>query len=137
MKGKTSVLLVDDNLNLCKTMSFVLERKGFEVRIAGDGDTAIDDVKERAYDVIFMDIKMPRKDGVETFREIKKIRPDASVVMMTAYAVSDLVQEAIKEGAKAVVYKPFDMEDVLSRIEEFKSAGHASGQGVPAGRKRS
>jgi len=133
MKNKTSVLLVDDNLNLCKTMAFVLERKGYEVRIAGDGDEAIDSVRQQVYDIIFMDIKMPRKDGVETFRELKKIRPEISVVMMTAYAVSDLVQEAIQEGAKAVVYKPFDMEDVLSRIEEFKGASKRSDKGRTTG----
>jgi two-component system response regulator HydG len=129
MKDKKSVLLVDDNTNLCKTMSFVLERKGYEVNIAGDGNAALDKVKEQMYDVIFMDIKMPGMDGVETFKKIKKIRPGVSVVMMTAYAVSDLVQEALQEGARAVMYKPLDMEDVLTRIEEFVGASTRSDKG--------
>jgi len=114
-----SVLLVDDNRTLCKTMSYILERKGYEVQIAGDGDAAIERVKEQAFDLILMDIKMPDLSGVETYRRIKDIRPDITVLMMTAYAVPDLVQAALREGAIAVIYKPFDMEDLLKKIGQL------------------
>ncbi len=113
------VLLVDDNRTLCKTMSYILERKGYEVQIAGDGDAAIERVREQAFDLILMDIKMPDLNGVETYRRIKDIRPDVTVLMMTAYAVPDLVQAALKEGAIAVIYKPFDMEDLLKKIGQL------------------
>ncbi len=113
------VLLVDDNRTLCKTMSYILERKGYEVQIAGDGDTAIELVREQAFDLILMDIKMPELNGVETYRRIKDIRPDATVLMMTAYAVPDLVQDALREGAITIIYKPFDMEDLLKKIGQL------------------
>ncbi|MCK5587590.1 MAG: response regulator, partial [Candidatus Lokiarchaeota archaeon] len=66
---------------------------------------------------IFMDIKMPLMNGVDTYKRIKKIRPDTVVMMMTAYAVEDLVQEALKEGAYGVLYKPLDIENVLTLIK--------------------
>ena len=117
-----SILIVDDNISLCKTMSFVLGRKGYAVATAKDGPQAIERVKENPFDMIFMDIKMPLMNGVETYRRIKQIRPEAVVMMMTAYAVEDLVQEALQEGAYGIIYKPLDIEKILAVIEEAREA---------------
>jgi two-component system response regulator HydG len=122
LKEKARILIVDDNISLCKTMSFVLGRKGYAVATARDGPEAIEKVKETPFDVILMDLKMPVMDGVETHRRIKEIRPESVVVMMTAYAVEDLVQDALKEGAYAVLYKPLDMEKLVALIEEAREA---------------
>jgi len=122
MTEKGSILVVDDNLSIVKTMSFVLVRKGYIVATASDGKEALERVRETAFDLIFMDIKMPLMDGVETYRKIKEIRPGASVVMMTAYAVEDLVQDALREGAYGVLYKPLDMERAVSIIDEARAA---------------
>lgn len=115
---KASVLIVDDDAGLCKTMSLVLRRKGYAVTTAKDGPEALGMVRDRAFDIIFLDIKMPVMDGVETYRRIKKIRPETVVVMMTAYAVEDLVQDALREGAYSVMYKPLDMDKVVTLIDE-------------------
>ncbi len=72
---------------------------------------------ERPFDTVFMDIKMPSMDGVAAYRGIKRIRPGAVVVMMTAYAVDDLVDEALQEGAYGILYKPLDIERVIAVIE--------------------
>ena len=122
MGDKPCILIADDNINFCKTMSFVLERKGYAVTTAKDGPGAIQKVKERSFDVIFMDIKMPLMDGVQTYKRIKEIRPQAVVVMMTAYSVEDLVQEALREGAYGIIYKPLDIERVIALIEEVRQA---------------
>ena len=66
-----------------------------------------------------MDIKMPGMDGVEAYRRIKQIRPDAVVIMMTGYSVESLVEEAQQEGACAVLYKPLEMEKVLRMVDEM------------------
>jgi len=120
MEKKASVLLVDDNAGLCKTLSFVLGRKGYAVTTAKDGAEAIAIVEERPFDIIFMDVIMPLMDGVETYKRIKSIRPEAMVVMMTAYAVEDLVQEALEEGAYDIIYKPLDIEKVVALIEKAR-----------------
>jgi two-component system response regulator HydG len=119
---KTSILIVDDNVSQCKTMSLILRHKGYTVATANDGLEAIQKVEEQPFDMIFMDIKMPLMNGVETYRRIKEIRPGAVVMMMTAYSVEDLVQQALEEGASGVVYKPLDIERVLAIIEEAKQS---------------
>lgn len=122
MGKKASTLIVDDNVSLCKTMSFALEHKGYAVTTANNGVEAIERVKEKSFDIIFMDIKMPVMNGVETFKKLKGIRPGATVVMMTAYSVEDLVQEALKEGAYEILYKPLDMGKIVAIIDESKNA---------------
>ena len=118
MVAKANILLVDDNVSLTKTMSFVLKRNGYAVTTAKDGYEAIAKVKEQRFAMIFLDIKMPLLDGVETYKEIKKLQPEAVVMMMTAYAVEDLVAEALREGVYGIIYKPLDTEKVLTIIEE-------------------
>ena len=122
MEDKPRLLIVDDNPGLCKTLSFALGRKGYAVTTAQDGLEAIERVKERPFDITFMDIKMPLMNGVETYRRIRKIRPKAVVMMMTAYAVEELVQEALQEGAYGITYKPLDVERVIAVIEEASRA---------------
>jgi two-component system response regulator HydG len=117
---EASILIVDDNAGQCKTMSLILRRKGYAVATANDGPEAITAVQQRPFDMIFMDIKMPLMNGVEAHRRIKEIRPEAVVMMMTAYSVEDLVRQALEEGAYGVIYKPLDIERVLAVIEETK-----------------
>jgi two-component system response regulator HydG len=123
MSQKGSVLVVDDNISLGRTMSFVLKRKGYEVTTAKDGPEAIELVKERPFNIILMDIKMPILDGVETYRRIKKIRGDAIAIMMTAYVVEDLIQDALQEGAYGVINKPLDIDKITVLIEKAKKGG--------------
>lgn len=118
MQEQTRVLVVDDQIGMLETFTDILEDRGFSVATADDGFTAIERVKEQSFDLIFMDIKMPGINGVQTFREIKKISPKVSVIMMTAYSVEDLIEEAIEEGAYTVVYKPFDMDKIIQTIEK-------------------
>jgi DNA-binding NtrC family response regulator len=69
-----------------------------------------------------MDIKMPGINGVETFKKIKGIRPEATVMMMTAYSVEDLVAEALKEGAYGIMYKPVNITEVVEFIESIEKS---------------
>jgi len=120
MEEKASILIVDDDSSLSRSMSLVLGRRGYTVSTAEDGPEAIEMVKERPFDIVFMDIKMPVMDGVETHRRIKEIRPDAVVIMMTAYTLDELVQQALQDGAYGIIYKPLDMEKVVAIIEESR-----------------
>ncbi len=119
MKEKANILVVDDNISLCKTMSSILKHNGYAVTTAVDGLEAIDRVRERPFDITFMDIKMPRMDGVEAHRRIKQIRPDSAIIMMTAYSDEDLLEQAMQEGAYAVLYKPLEVKEVLMIVDEI------------------
>jgi len=123
MGNRASILIVDDDMGMCETLSDIMEGKGYHTVIALDGYEAVEKAKESAFDVILMDIKMPGMNGVETFRQIKKIHPETAVVMMTAYAVEDLIREALREGAYGVLYKPFDIERMIGLIEGVKGGG--------------
>ena len=118
IQTKTKVLVVDDQIGMLETFTDILEDKDCDVVTADDGFTAIKRVKEQSFDIVFMDIKMPGLNGVQTFRELKKINSEITVIMMTAYSVEDLIEEAVEEGAYAVIYKPFDMDRVIQTIEK-------------------
>jgi two-component system response regulator HydG len=122
MEQKAKILIVDDNVSLCRTMALILNRQGYTVDTTSQGLEAIDKVSQQPFDFIFLDIKMPLMNGVEAYRKIKAIRPEATVFMMTAYAVEDLIQQALQEGAYGVLYKPLDPEKVLALIAEAQAA---------------
>jgi len=116
---KPNILVVDDLRSIRLTLGGILEDNGHNVVTVENGYQAIEAAGGTHFDVIFMDIKMPGIDGVQTYREIKKIDPKSAVVMMTAYSVEDLVKEALEEGAYAIIYKPFDIDRVIAIIEEL------------------
>ncbi len=74
-------------------------------------------VKSQHYDIIFLDIKLADMDGVETCEQIKKIDPQATVIMMTGYTEEDLVKRAVAASAYTCIYKPFDIERVITLVE--------------------
>ena len=112
-----SILVIDDDEGMCETLSDILEVTGYKVIIANDGYQALKVAKEEKIDISLIDIKMPGINGVETFKEMKKLSPDTHVIMMTAYAVEDLIEEAIQEGVSTILYKPLNIEEILDSIE--------------------
>ena len=111
------ILIVDDQRSMRMTLAGVIEDQGYAVTEAEDGYQAIELVTNTFFDLVLMDIKMPGINGVQTFREIKKISPESVVVMMTGFALEDLVKAALEEGAFSVTYKPFDVENVIKLVD--------------------
>jgi len=85
MEKNNSILVVDDNISLCKTMSFVLRRKGNVVTTASDRPEFIEKVRETPFDMIFLDIKLPQMNGVEIHKRLNKIRPEAVILIKTIH----------------------------------------------------
>ena len=119
---KTLILVVDDQFADRETLKGVLEDKGYRVATASDGAEAIEMVKSRHYDIIFLDVRLPGIDGVETFEQVKMIDPEVTVIMMTGYSEEDLVKRAVSRGAYTCIYKPFDMERVIELVEDISRA---------------
>lgn len=117
---KARILIVDDDPGMTETLVDILSEMDYIVDAAGDGYEALEMISNMTFDVALMDIKMPGINGVETFKEVKKLSPSTKVIMMTAYAVEDLVKEALEEGAYAIIYKPLDLNKVLKTIEKSK-----------------
>jgi len=123
MTEKTSVLVVDDNEDLLETFSMILKRRGFNVSTAPDGSVAVDKFRECHFDVTLMDIVMPEMNGVEAFRKIKELCPEAKVILMTAYSEEDLIEMALSEGAHCVVSKPLRIDRIIELINDATLQG--------------
>lgn len=118
MTDELTVLVVDDNEDLLDTFAIILKRRGFYVETAGNGAAAVDKFKEHNYDVTLMDIVMPEMNGVEAFRKIREMDPEAPVILMTAYSEEELMRTARDEGAHRVVNKPIRIDRLVELIKE-------------------
>jgi general secretion pathway protein E len=115
---KASVLIVDDDVNLCETLSDILEEKEYRVAVAHDGPQAIEAVKGQHFDLALIDIVMPTMNGVETLRQIKAIDPQLTTMLITGHtALGESVSEAIEAGVAGVLYKPLDINTIVELIE--------------------
>jgi len=114
------VLIVDDAAFMRATLKLMLEKNGFEViGEASDGKIGIMKYKELCPDIVTLDITMPEMDGITALKEIKKIYPNAKVVIVTAMGQECYVREAIMCGAKGFIVKPFTEEHVLKVLRSI------------------
>ena len=124
MKSDFSLLIVDDEENVRKLLTAVLKREGFAVDTAADGIEALAKIDQAKPDLVLMDIRMPNLDGMEAFRQLRKLGFNIPVILMTAFAAVDTAVEAIKNGAFDYVIKPFDIDEVkllVNRAYQLKS----------------
>jgi CheY-like chemotaxis protein len=121
MSNELTVLVVDDNEDLLETFAMILKRHGFFVETAENGCSAVDKIKKHRFDVALMDIVMPEMNGVEAFRKIKEMRPDATIILMTGYSDEALIQLARDEGARYIVHKPIKIDQLIDLITEVAS----------------
>ncbi len=121
MKGR--ILLVDDNEAFLDSTKDVLEDQGYKIVTAKSGEEAVRVFGAHTFDVILMDIKMPGMNGVESFIEMKRLRPGIKVIMVTAYGVEEMIRQALAEGALAVLHKPLDMTLFFRSVDEARKGG--------------
>ncbi|MDI6760615.1 MAG: sigma-54 dependent transcriptional regulator [Candidatus Brocadiaceae bacterium] len=128
MTGKARVLVVDDEVNLLKTLSDVLNRNGYEVSVAKDGPSALGLIEKNGFDIALLDIRMPQMDGVELLERIKARHPDVEVIIMTAYGTIETAIKSIKLGAYAYILKPLDIDDVLVNLKKITQMKTLAGE---------
>jgi len=117
------IFIVDDDRDFAESLMEVLSSAGHRVEVCFNGEEAVKIFRERAFDITFMDVKLPGKNGVESFFEMLAIRPRSRVVMMTAYSVEQLLTQAIEHGATGVLRKPFSTAKLLAALEDVKPDG--------------
>ena len=108
------ILVVDDDRMMTKTLAEILEMQGWEVHQAHDGRSAVNAAAAQRFDVVLMDFKMPGMDGVSAFKAMKASHPDVKVVLMTAFAAQDMLDEAEREGVLRIMSKPVDIRALLA-----------------------
>jgi DNA-binding NtrC family response regulator len=121
MAEKNKILVVDDEDALRTVLSSELSSEGYEVRTAGDGDEAISGLQKETFDLVLLDIRMPRVNGFEVLKYVKEKHPKTKVVMLTGFADLKNAIESKKLGAEDFVSKPYDLVDLLTTIERVLS----------------
>ncbi len=121
MPDKSKILVVDDEDALRTVLSGELASEGYAVHTAGDGDEAIQTMQKESYDLVLLDIKMPRVNGFEVLKFVKEKYPKTRVVMLTGFADLKNAIESKKLGAEDFVSKPYDLVDLLTTIERVLS----------------
>jgi len=107
------ILIVDDDKSIRKTLRDILEFEKYDIDEAGDGLECIVKIKQNQYDVVIMDVKMPRMDGMEAIDKVQSINPELPVIMISGHGNIDTAVEAVKKGAFDFIQKPPDLNRLL------------------------
>lgn len=114
------VLLVEDDRDFAESLVIALGTRKCQVEVAPTGEDALRLFSDGCYDITFMDIKLPGKNGVQCLAEIRAVSPQAQVVMMTGYSEPALLEQARQAGAMDILRKPFRMRELLAYIDRLQ-----------------
>ena len=117
------ILIIDDDETICSLFQDTLEGAGHTVTTASESSRGLELVKERDYDLIFLDLKMPEVDGAELFRQIRLTKHDLPVTIITGYPNSDLMNRALAHGPFSVMNKPFSESNILNIVNSYLRFG--------------
>lgn len=112
------VLIVDDEESFRHMLSVILDKQGYAVDTASDGEQALDKMERGLFDEILCDIRMPRMDGIEFLRRAKEAQPESTIIMMSAYGTLDTAVEAMKLGAYDYISKPFKPDEIILTLKK-------------------
>ena len=121
-KEITKVLIVEDDPDFAESLMIALGVRNCHVDIARTGEEAIRKFRSLCYDIAFMDIKLPGKNGVESLAEIRGFCPTARVVMMTGFSEATLLDRARQAGAIDILRKPFRLKEMFSYIDQIEDS---------------
>jgi DNA-binding NtrC family response regulator len=113
-----TILIIDDDPVACRLFKKIISKEGYQVLSATDAGRGLRLIKEKSPEIVFLDIKMPRIDGIELLRRIRKANQDVIVIMLTGFATLDTARKAMELGAHDYVTKPFDLEAIKRSIRD-------------------
>lgn len=119
----TRVLIVDDDNDHAESLADMIELRGHSTAIANSGEAAIEQFRSGDFAFVLLDVRLPGINGVDTFLELKRMRPDVQVMMMTGFSVEQLISQAIAGGALGVLHKPFAAAEILELLSRVKQRG--------------
>lgn len=116
----TRVLIVEDDSDFAESLVIALGLRKCQVDVACSGEEAVRSYRASPYDLVFMDIKLPGKNGVQTLTEIREVDGEARVIMMTGFSEPALLNAAIEAGAMDVMRKPFKIRQLFGYLETLQ-----------------
>lgn len=117
-KSRPSILIVEDDVNICETLKTILQQKGYSVDTAKNGREAIQKSKAKFFNLALLDIKLPDVEGTKLLTKIHDTLPKMVKIMITGYPSLENAVEALNLGADAYIIKPVNPEKLLALIEE-------------------
>ncbi len=123
IKRAANILIIDDDETICSLFKDTLEGTGHTVTTVSESSKGLELVKDRDYDLVFLDLKIPEMDGAELFRQIRVTKPKLPVTIITGYPDSDLMARALTYGPLGVMSKPFRGSDILTAVNTYLRFG--------------
>jgi len=117
MVTKGSVLVVDDEINLCRILGAKLTKSGYDVVLVHDGMQAVEKVREADFDIVLLDLILPKMDGLSVLAKIRSMRNSLPVIVITACENAEALEQARMHGVSAYVSKPFDLDSLVNLVE--------------------
>ena len=122
-EAEARILVIDDDETICSLFKDTLEDAGYKVTAVTDSYEGLELVKNEDYDLVFLDLKMPGLDGAELLGQIRAVKPEMPVTVVTGYPESDLMMRALNYGPLGVMKKPFKGSDVLTTVRNYLRLG--------------
>jgi DNA-binding NtrC family response regulator len=113
------ILVVDDDAIVIKSCRRILEAEGFEVSTVPGADKALEAMKTSDFDLLLVDVKMPKHDGMYLMREIKKNWPEIPTIIMSGYPTPETIAEVLRLGATLFIPKPFRPDELMKSVRQI------------------
>jgi len=118
-----NILVIDDDETICSLFRDTLEGIGHSVTTVNESSKGLEVVNDQDYNLVFLDLKMPGMDGAELFGQIKAIKPELPVTIITGYPDSELMKSALAHGPFGVMNKPFRGSDIITAVNNYLRFG--------------
>ena len=118
-----NILIIDDDETICSLFKDTLGEAGHTITTVNESSKGLELVKDRDYDLVFLDLKMPGMDGAELFKQMRMAKPKLSVTIITGYPDSDFMTTALTYGPFSVMNKPFHGSDIMAAINNYLRFG--------------
>ena len=129
------VLVVDDDAIVIKSCKRILEAEGFEVTAVRSADEALENIKNFHFDLLLIDVKMPKRDGMFLMQEIKNNWPEIPILAMSGYPTPETIADVLKLGATQFIPKPFRPDELIKTVHQVIQSGLKE-KSFPAGAGR-
>ncbi|MDS1030363.1 response regulator [Bacillota bacterium LX-D] len=121
MRGKSKILVVDDQPGIRHLVAEVLEENDYEVTLAANGQEALSVMHKTKPEVVLLDMKMPDMNGLQVLQQMNSSGENIPVIMMTAFDEQNLIEQAEELGAKGFLAKPFDINQIIEAVSNICS----------------
>ena len=112
------ILIVDDEKNLRWSLRIALEERGHQVREVASGEECLELLRDHPQDLVFLDVRLPGRDGMDVLQEIRRTHEECIVVLMSAYGEPDSSSDAVSLGAYYFLSKPFELKKVIALVDD-------------------